>query len=186
MRFLIRLLPGGTTETAFLATVKSFAKSVGAEARNAKWTSYGALEVDIFCPTEADFRVFLSVVEPVAEVEFSKNLSAATPYMDEGDLFSEARDYFNAERYWECHEVLEGIWRQKHGEEKRFLQGIILVCAAFVHHQKREDAVATGVLKRALPQLVFSSPSYGGFDAAKLRGNAERIIAEGRFSNFRV
>ncbi len=186
MRFLVRLLPGGTPGEAFLSSVKSFAKSVRADARNAKWTSYGALEIDIFCPTEADFGVFLSVIEPVAEVEFSKNLSIAPPFRGEADLLSEARDYFNAERYWECHEVLEGIWRQKQGEEKRFLQGIILVCAAFVHHQKREDAVALGVLKRALPQLNFSTPAYGGFNVAKLRGNAEKIIAEGRFTNFRV
>ena len=40
-----------------------------------------------------------------------------------------ARDLFNNERYWRCHEVLENIWKQSEGEEKRLLNGVILVAA---------------------------------------------------------
>jgi hypothetical protein len=186
LRFLVRLLPDGTPRDAFLASVRSLARSVGAEARNPKWTSYGALEIDVFCPSRADFGVFLSVVEPLAELQFSRDLNVAPPHKSEEGLFAEAREYFNAERYWECHEVLEVVWRQKHGEEKRFLQGVILVCAAFVHHQKGQDLVALGVLRRALPQLEFPSRSYAGFSVTDLRENAQKILDRGQFSDFRA
>ena len=45
---------------------------------------------------------------------------------------------FNIERFWKSHEVLEGIWKESLGIEKRILNGIILIDAAFVHYQKNE------------------------------------------------
>ncbi|MDE1852153.1 MAG: DUF309 domain-containing protein [Thaumarchaeota archaeon] len=106
--------------------------------------------------------------------------------MEDCELFSEARALFNGERYWECHEVLEGLWRTKQGEEKRLLQGIILVCAALVHHQKGEEDVSLGVLRRALAQIEYSEPEYGGFAVTGLRRNVEDILQSKKVSNFRV
>ena len=186
MRFLVRLLPEGTDRDALLPSIRALAKSLGAEARNPKSTSYGALELDIFAPTKADFELFVAAVEPIARFEFVNDLGMAQPHRSEADLLDEARDLFNGERYWECHEVLEGLWRQKQGDEKKLLQGIILLCAAFVHHQKGEDSVALGVLRRALPQLEFSMPGYGGFKINQLRQAAESVLRERKFSAFRV
>ena len=36
--------------------------------------------------------------------------------------------------------VLEEIWKESTGAEKRILNGIILIDAAFVHYQKNEIA----------------------------------------------
>ncbi len=185
MRFLVRLV-GELPRERLLLAVKTVARSVGAEPRNPKWTSYGALELDIFCPTRADFDLFLLAVKPLARSEFARDLNAAPPHKTEKELFSEAREYFNSERYWESHEVLEGVWRLKQREEKRFLQGIILVCAAFVHHQKGEDEVALGVLRRAADQLDYPTPEYGGFSVPELKSHVQEILRSRRFSNFRV
>lgn len=186
MRFLIRLVAPGTSQESLLFTVRALARSVGAQSRNPKWTSYGALELDIFCPTKADFDLFLSAVGPLADLEFAKDLNVVPPHSQEEELFAEAREYFNSERYWECHEVLEGVWRLKHGEEKSLLQGIILVCAAFVHHQKGEESVALSILGRALKQLVFGAESYGGFSVSDLKRNVQEILSKRKFSNFVV
>lgn len=186
MRFLVRLASSEVPQRSLLATVRALARSVGVESRNPKWTSYGALELDIFSPTRADFDVFLSIVGPLVKMEFARDLNAAPPHRSDEGLFLEARECFNAERYWECHEVLEGLWRLKQGEEKRFLQGVILVCAAFVHHQKGEEEVAFGVLSRGAKQLEFSAPEYGGFGVARLRQNVQEMLEKRRFSNFRV
>jgi uncharacterized protein len=186
MRFLVRLSPLGIPRERFLFSVRTIARSVGAEARNPKWTSYGSMEIDVFCPTKADFDLFLAAVNPVANPEFTKDLNKAPPHRTEQELFAEARELFNSERYWECHEVLEGIWRQKQGEEKRLLQGIILVCAAYVHHQKGEMSVALGVLERAVKQLEFSRASYGGFTVARMRHASEEMLRERRFSKYTV
>lgn len=160
--------------------------TVGSEARNPKWTSYGALEVDIFAPSRPDFELFTSIVEPISSIEFTRDLNVAPEHKDDESLFMEAWGYFNSERYWECHEVLEGIWRARTGQEKLYLQGLILVCAAFVHHQKGEETVARSVLLRATRQLSYPEAKYHGLDVERFSKEAGSILQSGRFGNFRV
>ena len=186
MRFLIRLRDTGVPGEKLLATVRTVAKTLGVDARNPKWTSYGALELDVFALSRADFELFVSAVNPLAEVEFTRDLNLAPPHKAEPELFDEARRLFNGERYWECHEVLEGLWRTKQGEEKSLLQGIILICTAFVHHQKGEEEIAIGVLARAIKQLTYPKPEYGGFVVTDLKREVEGIIASRVFYCFRV
>ncbi|MDG7008728.1 MAG: DUF309 domain-containing protein [Nitrososphaerota archaeon] len=183
MRFLVRLKADAPSES-LLESVRTIAKALGVDPKNPKWTSYGALEIDVFSPSREDFELFVSAIRPLASFEFTKDLNVAPPYKAEEELFAEARELFNAERYWESHEVLEGAWRTKTGEEKRLLQGIILVCAAFVHHQKGEGEVALGVLRRSAPQLEYSGTPFHGFDLVRLRQNVHRIIETRRFENF--
>ena len=186
MRFLVRFANTDLPKDKMLASVRALGRSLGADARNPKWTSYGALEVDIFCANEADFGLFLSAIVPIFKTEFVRDLNKAPEYEPESELLAESRYYFNAERYWECHEVLESVWRIKHGDEKRLLQGIILVCAAFVHHQKGEEEVAMSVLRRAAKQLEFNSLMYAGIDLPSLRENVGSLLEKKQISNFRI
>jgi uncharacterized protein len=186
LRFLIRLRETSLPGERLLTSVRMVAKTLGVSPRNPKWTSYGALELDVFTPSRADFDLFVSAVSPLAEVEFTKDLNLVPLHKSEPRLFDEARRLFNDERYWECHEVLEGVWRTKQGKEKNLLQGIILVCAAFVHHQKGEEAVALGVLGRAIGQLDFDERRYGGFDVKELKRNVDDIIQGREFTYFKV
>jgi hypothetical protein len=184
MRFLVRFAPPEALHGGLLGPIRSVARSVRVEARNPKWTSYGALELDIFCPTRADLDLFLAAASPIANPEFITDLNRAPEHLTDKQIFARARALFDSERYWECHEVLEGLWRQKQGEEKRFLQGVILVCAAFVHHQKREESVALEVLSRAARQLDFPSREYGGIDILRINQDVRQIQETRRFSNF--
>jgi len=186
LRFLIRFNPSNMSREELLSILRALARTTGSQARNPKWTSYGALELDVFCPTKADFDLFLAAATPIAKAEFTRDLNRAPEYRTEDELLMEARQLFNSERYWECHEVLEGIWRRKQGEEKKLLQGIILLCAAFVHHQKGEQSVALGVLRRAIPHLEFSAANYGGFNVGDLKTKAESMLRSQGLSNFRV
>lgn len=157
-----------------------------ADAKNPKWTSHGDLEIDIFAPSPNDFDLFLSAIQPLAGIIFSRELSEATPHMSKERLVEQAREYFNSERFWEAHEVLETAWRSLGGEEKRYVQGVILVCAAFVHHQKGEEKVALGVLGRSIGQLSYGGDDYYGISVGELRREAEGILKEGRFRIFRI
>ncbi|MDG6991165.1 MAG: DUF309 domain-containing protein [Nitrososphaerota archaeon] len=185
LRFLIRL-KGGAPRGDLLRVVRAMARELGVEARNPKWTSYGALELDVFAPGRPDFELFVAALEPLAAPEFTHDLNIAPKFRPEDEIFSEAKSLFNAERYWECHEVLEGIWRTRTGDEKALLQGVILICAALVHHQKGEDAVALGILERAVRMLRPSQPSYGPFRVDRLKAGSEEILRRKRFISFEV
>ena len=186
MRWLVWFLPTESPRDSFLAYIKAVASSVGADARNSKWTSHGALELDVFCPTGADFEIFLAAAKPIGQTEFVTDLNRTPEYLTDAEIVSKAKALFNAERYWECHEALEGLWRQKQGDERRLLQGIILVCAAYVHHQKGEDGVALSVLGRGAKLLDYSHRWYGGFDVSKLRNDVRNIMEARTLTGFRV
>lgn len=187
MRFLARFAPQDKgSEESFLKVVRILAENLGSSARNPKWTSYGALEIDVFAKGEADFQTLLAAVEPIAKVEFTRNLDEAPKHLERGQAIELAVSYFNQERYWESHEILESVWRITKGDEKELLQGMILVDAAFVHVQKKEPDVAMGVLRRAVKQLEWKERYYHGVDIQAIREKARKIVDDGKFEIFRI
>ena len=72
--------------------------------------------------------------------------------------------YFNSERFWECHEAFEGVWKKCFGNEKELVQGIILLAVAFAHAQKNDLAIGIGMLSRALEKLENSPSKYHSID----------------------
>lgn len=171
---------------SFALTVKSLARSVGGQAVNAKWTSYGALEIDVLVEARPDFQVFLATTEPLATLEFTRDLNEPPKFKPKDETISKAIEYFNGERFWEAHEELEAIWRSSTGPEKTLLQGLILVCAAFVHVQKGEQEVARSILRRADKQLVHSTTEYHGIEVRKLKLEVEGILESEHFHILRI
>lgn len=94
--------------------------------------------------------------------------------------------YFNNERFWECHEVLEGVWKKCYEEEKDLLQGLILVAAALVHFQKAENEICLSVLGRGLKKLANASGKYYDIDIDKLRNKVIEIRNSGKISTFEI
>jgi hypothetical protein len=183
LRYLVRLIPSPSVS---YTSLRSIAGSLGVELRNLKRTSYGALEFDAFARSASDMDLFVAAVEPLSTVEFVKDLNLPAPHRTDEQLVEQARELFNRERYWESHEVLEALWRRLSGPEKSFVQGLILVCAAFVHSQKGEMEVALGVLRRAERQLSWREPSYHSIDVASLRKEVGSILQTGRFHSFTI
>lgn len=54
-------------------------------------------------------------------------------------------DLFNEHQFWHAHEAWETIWLVAQGDEKRFLQGLIQLAAAY-HHVKRGTLRGAGRL----------------------------------------
>lgn len=96
------------------------------------------------------------------------------------------RSLFNNERYWECHEVLEGVWKNTSGNEKELLQGMILTSAAFVHSQKDEDDICLSILNRALEKLQHTKGIYYGIDTDRFKQLVANIIATKSIQYFRI
>lgn len=70
-------------------------------------------------------------------------------------------ELFNAEEFWESHEVLEGPWRT---EESGFYHGLILFASAFVHVQRDNPHGIGAQLRKAERALEPYRPSYLGVD----------------------
>jgi len=77
--------------------------------------------------------------------------------------------YFNNERFWECHEAFEGVWKECYGREKELVQGIILLAVAFAHCQKNDSLIGLGMLGRALEKLGDSPSVYYNIDVDMIR-----------------
>ncbi len=73
---------------------------------------------------------------------------------DSKPLLSEAIDLFNRQAFFECHEVLEDLWRPlPPGPEKTYLQGLLQVGVGFYHWQRGNAVGARNKLQSGLEKL---------------------------------
>lgn len=75
---------------------------------------------------------------------------------------------FNEGYFFEAHEVLEDAWHVERGASRRFLQGLIQVCAGFHHFQNGNPSGAVGLLARGADKIREYPPEYLGVDAEDL------------------
>ena len=99
---------------------------------------------------------------------------------------SEGISYFNNERFWECHEILEGVWKNCDGNEKLLVQGLILVAAGLVHYQKDEDFICINIFNRALEKLESSNGQYHNIDIDKIKKTITEMINSKDVSSFLI
>lgn len=83
---------------------------------------------------------------------------------------------FNAEKFFEAHEVLEALWRETPGPERDFYQGLIQIAAAFVHIQKGTPDGARKLLDKASEKLGKFSPAFCGLEIPHLLKQARLVL----------
>ena len=86
--------------------------------------------------------------------------------IEKNQLIKEGIFYFNNERFWECHEALEGAWKQSIGD------------AALVHYQKDENTICLSVLGRALKKLHDKSGQYHQINIDMVKQKTIKMIDE--------
>ncbi|HKA35118.1 MAG TPA: DUF309 domain-containing protein [Candidatus Binatia bacterium] len=75
---------------------------------------------------------------------------------------------FNRGLFFECHETLEEVWLEDHGEDRLFYQGIIQIAAGYY---KLQQGVLIGAIKlwrTGLEKLEPYGPVYLGVDLLSL------------------
>lgn len=122
----------------------------------------------------------------VKRVTDKGGLSGATE-----DPLSVSLSMFRSQRFWEAHEVLEQLWRAEEDPlKKEAVQGLILVAAAMVHHQKGRDRVCLSVLRRAAAKLGGAgsqkTPGIGGFDLKSISAQVKAMIESERVTSLCV
>lgn len=71
---------------------------------------------------------------------------------------------FNGGLFFECHETLEEIWLEEHGDDREFYQGLIQIAAGYF---KWEQGVLIGAIKlwrSGLEKLAPYPPRHLGVD----------------------
>ena len=106
--------------------------------------------------------------------------------IEKEEAISEGISYFNNERFWECHEILEGVWKNCDGDEKFLVQGLILVAAGLVHYQKDEDSICISIFNRALEKLENSNGQYYNIDINKIKKTVNEMIISKDVSSFLI
>jgi uncharacterized protein len=79
-------------------------------------------------------------------------------------LYLRGVELFNAAKFYECHEALEGLWLAARGDERTLLHALIQSAAALHHLQNGNRKGAAGVYSRASRKLEASPPRLLGLD----------------------
>ena len=94
------------------------------------------------------------------------------------DPIREGFRLFNERHFFEAHEVLEDVWHQERGEPRRFLQGLIQLCAGFHHFQNGNYAGAAQLLERGADKMRSYPRAYLGLDVPSVLAGVDAARAQ--------
>lgn len=158
------------------------------EVRDIRISSY-FIEIDVSLynfEQESIPNTIISRLNSVGALFLCDYLSEPKHSLSTQDVMDHAIFLFNIERFWKSHEVLEGIWKESLGAEKRILNGIILIDAAFVHFQKNEPDIFVSILKRSLDKFQESAGMFYNLNLDEIKNNVNNIISEKYYNTFKI
>ena len=83
-----------------------------------------------------------------------KPATAGSSFIAHRSSLIEGVALFNEQKFWHAHEAWERIWLTSEGDEKRFLQGLIQLAAAYHHVQRRTYRGGVRLFDAALEKLA--------------------------------
>jgi hypothetical protein len=87
-------------------------------------------------------------------------------------LFEKGIEEFNAQHFFEAHDVWEELWMETTGTHRLFYQGLIQTAVGFYHLGNGNYKGACSQFGKALAKLEQYMPSFHSIETAKL---AERV-----------
>ena len=161
---------------------RDLASDMGASVRVVR-IARNFVEFDVGVKKE-DLDTLVEKLSPIGAIDNIRHVFEEEIEKEKG--ISDGIYYFNNERYWECHEAFEGVWKQCFGKEKEILQGIILFAVAFAHAQEDDLRVGIGMLRRVLDKLGSSPSEYHSIDIDRLRKKAIEMQQEKKLTIFEI
>jgi predicted metal-dependent hydrolase len=92
--------------------------------------------------------------------------------------FLKGIEEFNQRLFFECHETLEEIWLEDHGEDRKFYQGIIQIAAGYFKWQQGVPAGAIKLWHTGLEKIQTYGPVHLGVDIEALVQAVKRNLGE--------
>jgi hypothetical protein len=165
-----------------LVKARKYTLGMGAIIRDSRVsTKYVEFDVSV---DKSKMDALIEKLKPIAPLDHAKHV--IEEHIEKEDAIKLGISYFNEERFWEAHEVLESVWKKCYEGEKELVQGIILVAAALVHYQKAENNICLSVLGRAQDKLSRATGMYHGINVDTLRKKITTIIDSNRISLFTI
>ena len=97
---------------------------------------------------------------------------------DYPEKYLEGIRLFNEEEFFECHDVLEELWADVVGEERKFLQGLIQAAVALFHFGNENLGGARKMYNAATEKLRPYGAEYWGLNLEKLLADMEHCFQE--------
>lgn len=143
------------------------------------------IEIDISLPKNQNINQVLNLLKKVSPVK--EVVEVTERHLSKNEAINNAVNLFNEEKYWWSHESLEMVWKESDGEEKQLLNGLILICAAFVHNQKNEINICISILERSI--LKFSDVKmsvYYGINIEEIKQKIKKILINKEILQFKI
>jgi uncharacterized protein len=85
--------------------------------------------------------------------------------------FLKGIEEFNRGLYFECHETLEEIWLEEHGDDRKFYQGLIQIAAGYFKLEQRVPVGAIKLWRMGLEKIELYGSVYQGLELESLIGS---------------
>lgn len=143
------------------------------------------IELDISIPNTYEIDKVLNLLKTVSSIK--ELIEVKERHFTKNEAINNAIVLFNDEKYWWSHEALEMIWKESYEEEKQLLNGLILVCAAFVHYQKDEYNVCLSILERSMIKFSTVKKSiYYGINIDEIKKRITKILQNKEIVLFKI
>ena len=94
------------------------------------------------------------------------------------DAFLEGVRLFNAEDFYECHDVLEELWSEVICDEKEFFQGLIQAAVSLFHFGNENLGGARKLYESSRRLLAPYAPECMGIDVDRFLGEFKFCLQE--------
>jgi predicted metal-dependent hydrolase len=84
------------------------------------------------------------------------------------EQFMKGVELFNAQSFFEAHDVWEELWRETRGSHRLFYQGLIQMSVGFYHLCNTNYTGACSQFGKALSKLEQYLPAHHGIDTLRL------------------
>lgn len=92
--------------------------------------------------------------------------------------YDEGLQLFREQQWFECHEVLEALWRElPRGPTRDYVQGLIQLAVSLEHWRRGNPRGAWGQWTKAQAKFVGLPPVYEGVALAELLASFEALWA---------
>ena len=102
--------------------------------------------------------------------------------MEPDPRFLEGIAHFNRQDFYSAHDAWESLWLERFGEEKDFLQGLILCAVALHHYGRKNYGGARSRFRLARERLEKYPAQFWGLNLGnfvrRMNGTMHRVLTE--------